>query len=93
MSPSPCPLLLTNHHFNAIIKHKSILEVNVRKKYGISIVLIKSGENIIDPLPNTVFEKGDTLFVLGSTKNIDNVEKKIAEAVDFENRFADAATE
>ena len=72
---------------------KSIEDVNVRKKYGISIVLIKSGENIIDPLPNTVFEKGDTLFVLGSTKNIDNVEKKIAEAVDFENRFADAATE
>lgn len=72
---------------------KSVFEVNVRKKYGISIVLMKSSGNIIDPLPETVFEKGDILYVLGSTKNIDNVEKKIAEAIDFENRFADAVTE
>lgn len=72
---------------------KTIEEVNVRKKYGISIVLIKSGINVIDPLPETRFEHGDTLYVLGSVKNIDNVEKKIAEAVDFENRFADASTE
>lgn len=72
---------------------KSILDINIRKKYGISIVLIKSGKSVIDPLPETVFVKGDTLYVLGSTKNIDNVEKKIAEAVDFENRFADASTE
>ena len=44
---------------------KSILDLNVRKKFGISVVPIKSGENLIEPLPETIFEKGDTLFVLG----------------------------
>lgn len=72
---------------------KSIREINIRKKYGISVVLIKSGENIIEPLPETVFEKGDSLVISGSPKNIDSIEKKIAEAVDFENRFAEATEE
>ena len=72
---------------------KSILDINVRKKYGISIILIKSGINIIEPLPETILEKGDSLVISGSPKNIDSLENKIAEAVDFEERFAEATEE
>ncbi len=72
---------------------KSIEDINVRKKYGINIILIKSGEHIIDPLPGTILEKGDSLVVAGSPKNIDSIEKKIAEIVDFEERFAEAIEE
>ena len=72
---------------------KSIQDINVRKKYGISIIIVKSGEHIIEPLPETVLEKGDRLVIAGSPKNIDSIESKIAEAVDFENRFAEATEE
>ena len=70
---------------------KSVLELNIRKKYGVSIILIKSEETIIEPLPETVFEKGDSLFIIGENKNIDSVENKIAEIVDLENRFIEAS--
>lgn len=73
--------------------NKSIEDIGVRRKYGISIILIKSGESIIEPLPETILEKGDSLVVFGSPKNIDSIEKKIEEAVDFEDRFADATEE
>ena len=72
---------------------KSIQDINVRKKYGITIIIVKSGEHIIEPLPETVLEKGDRLVIAGSPKNIDSIESKIAEAVDFENRFAEATEE
>ena len=72
---------------------KSILDINVRKKYGITIIAVKSGESIIEPLPETILEKGDQLVIAGSPKNIDSIESKIAEAVDFENRFAEATEE
>lgn len=70
---------------------KSIVELNIRKKFGVSIVLIKSGDAIIEPLPETIFEKGDNLFIIGTNKNIDSIENKIAEIVDLENRFAEAS--
>ena len=70
---------------------KSVVELNIRKKYGVSIILIKSEETIIEPLPETVFEKGDSLFIIGSNKNIDSVENKIAEIVDLENRFIESS--
>ena len=63
----------------------------IGKKYGVSIILIKSEETIIEPLPETVFEKGDSLFIIGSNKNIDSIENKIAEIVDLENRFIEAS--
>ncbi len=70
---------------------KSVLDLNIRKKYGVSVILIKSGETLIEPLPETIFEKGDSLFIIGANKNIDSIENKIAEIVDLENRFVEAS--
>ena len=74
-------------------ENKTILSVNVRKKYGILIILVKRNNNIIEPFPELQFEKSDMLVVAGKPKNIEAIENKIAEAVDFEDRFAEATEE
>lgn len=49
----------------------SIREVDVRRKYGISILAIqRDGQFIVSPSPDTVFEVGDILLVLGQKDDI-----------------------
>jgi trk system potassium uptake protein TrkA len=56
----------------------SIQELNIRKRYGISILGIKKGEEM-DILPSIdyIFTKDDHLMVLGSRKDVEAVLKKI----------------
>jgi trk system potassium uptake protein len=52
----------------------SILEVDVRRKYGISILAIqRDGQFIVSPSPDAVFETGDILLVLGQKDDINNI--------------------
>ncbi|MBN1778232.1 MAG: TrkA family potassium uptake protein [Clostridiales bacterium] len=52
----------------------SIIEVDVRRKYGISILAIqRNGQFIVSPLPEAVFETGDILLVLGQKDDINNL--------------------
>jgi trk system potassium uptake protein TrkA len=52
----------------------SIIEIDVRKKYGISILAIqRDGEFIVSPSPDAVFEIGDILLVLGQKDDIANI--------------------
>jgi trk system potassium uptake protein TrkA len=52
----------------------SILEVDVRRKYGISILAIqRDGQFIVSPAPETMFENGDILLVLGHKDDIENI--------------------
>lgn len=54
---------------------KSIFELDIRKKYGVSIVAILSESNInVNPLPNDIFKKNDRIMVLGSNDQIKAVE-------------------
>lgn len=56
--------------------NKSIIELNLRKSYGINVVGIRRQEDvIINPTPDFVFKDEDILIALGSNKNIDNVRK------------------
>lgn len=49
--------------------NKSILKVNVRSKYGISILATKQGNNIYPlPKPEHVFTDSESLMILGKTK-------------------------
>lgn len=52
-------------------KGKTILELDVRKKYKINIIAIKNG-NALDPapMPDYVFREGDHIFVLGQSRNV-----------------------
>lgn len=51
--------------------NKSILKVNVRSKYGISILATKQGNNIF-PLPNPehVFTDSESLMILGKNEDV-----------------------
>jgi trk system potassium uptake protein len=52
----------------------SIIEVDVRRKYGISILAIqRDGQFIVSPSPDAVFETGDILLVLGQKDDINNI--------------------
>lgn len=51
--------------------NKSILKVNVRSKYGISILATKQGKNISPlPKPEHVFTDSESLMILGKNEDI-----------------------
>ena len=51
--------------------NKSILKVNVRSKYGISILATKQGNNIYPlPKPEHVFTDSESLMILGKNEDI-----------------------
>ena len=51
--------------------NKSILKVNVRSKYGISILATKQGNNIYPlPKPEHVFTDSDSLMILGKNEDV-----------------------
>ena len=50
---------------------KTVVEAEVRKKHGINIMAIKrDGKMNLNFAPETSFMPGDTILVLGDTKNI-----------------------
>ena len=54
----------------------TIIGVDVRRKYGISILAIhRGGEFIVSPSPDLMFETGDILLVLGKKDDIDSIEQ------------------
>lgn len=64
-----------------IANHKlgghSIIDLDIRAKYGITIVAIKRGNNIIvSPQANEVIHSGDVLVVIGADIDINRFEKK-----------------
>ena len=69
---------------------KSLQDLNVRKKYGLTIIFIKRDGAIIEPFAEEVFAQGDVLVVAGTPKNIDDVESKVTEFIDIRDIFQDA---
>jgi trk system potassium uptake protein TrkA len=56
----------------------SILELDVRVNYGINIIAVKRGnEIIVAPDPNESIEYHDTLIVIGQDKDLNRFEKKL----------------
>lgn len=50
---------------------KTLVEANPRGKFGLNVLLIKKGKNIVpSPGPNYVFESGDHMLVFGPTEKI-----------------------
>lgn len=59
------------------IDHKSLIQMDIRAKYGCTILAIKRGEVInISPLPDDILYRGDTLVVMGSNLDIQRFEEK-----------------
>jgi len=50
---------------------KTIIELDVRKKYKMNIIAIKRGEKIDPaPVPDFKFEEGDHIFVIGKSRDV-----------------------
>lgn len=50
---------------------KSIIELDVRKKFKINIIAIKRGEHLDpSPMPDFVFTEGDHIFVIGKSRDV-----------------------
>jgi trk system potassium uptake protein TrkA len=50
---------------------KTLVEANPRGRFGLNVLLIKKGTNIVpSPGPNYVFESGDHMLVFGNTEKI-----------------------
>lgn len=57
---------------------KSILELDVRKKFKINIIAIKREEHIdASPMPDFVFQEGDHIFVIGKSRDVFKMSNKI----------------
>ena len=55
-----------------------IIDVNLRKKYGLNIIAIESGDDTnIEIMPDYRFRKDDILVVIGQVKNIDTFENSL----------------
>lgn len=58
----------------------TIIELDIRAKYGINIVGIKRGENIlVSPPASEMIENGDILLVIGADVDINRFVKKVME--------------
>lgn len=56
----------------------TLIELNIRAKYGINIVAIKrNNEILISPIANEKIHKGDILIVIGADANISRFEKQL----------------
>lgn len=50
---------------------KTIIELDVRKKYKMNIIAIKRGETLDpSPMPDFRFEEGDHIFVIGKSRDV-----------------------
>ena len=61
---------------------KSILELDVRRKYRISIIVIKRDDYVIYPEPETELKKGDILLVAGEAKKIAEISNESSDVID-----------
>ena len=56
---------------------KSIIELDVRRKYKMNIIAIKRGETLDPaPMPDFVFQDGDHIFVIGKSRDVFKVTAK-----------------
>ena len=54
---------------------RSIAQIDVRRKYGLTIIAIHRGkEYVVSPTPDETFAKGDSLLVLGREADIERLE-------------------
>ncbi len=54
---------------------KTLLQSNMRAVYGVNVVAIKRGEQlIVPPQPNEIIQESDVLIVIGSTEGLQKLE-------------------
>lgn len=65
---------------NELLAGQSLVQLDVRAKYGLNIVAIKRGQEIIvSPKANDPLQLGDILIIIGADTDINRFEKKMLE--------------
>ncbi|MGN0960604.1 MAG: potassium channel family protein [Christensenellales bacterium] len=67
--------------------NKQIQDINIRKKYKLSIVFIKRDKEVLSPEPEMELKEGDTLVVAGEISKINAVANLINDASDIEEQL------
>ena len=59
--------------------NKSLIEVNFRHRFGLTVVAIRraDGQVVVSPPANEIVCENDNLLVIGSTVNVDNLDEKL----------------
>ena len=54
---------------------RSIAEMNIRRKYKVTVIAVKhqNGRVDIPPEPDYIFREGDTVSVVGKSENVDRI--------------------
>lgn len=71
-------------------QEKSIMDLNIRKKYQVSIIFIKRENEVINPTPETILNKGDILILAGELIKLKNLSKKVVENININNSLKNA---
>ena len=59
--------------------NKSLKELDIRKKYGINVVAIKTNDEVnVSPNADEIIKENDIVVALGSTKDMSRIESAIA---------------
>ncbi|MEK3805039.1 MULTISPECIES: potassium channel family protein [unclassified Metabacillus] len=66
---------------NSKLDGNTLIDLDIRAKYGINIVAIKRDKEIfVSPQADEIIQKGDILIVIGADTDIDRFEKRVLEA-------------
>ena len=59
--------------------NNSLIEVNFRQRFGLTVVAIRraDGQVVVSPPANEIVCENDNLLVIGSTVNVDNLDEKL----------------
>nr|MBR1890462.1 TrkA family potassium uptake protein [Clostridia bacterium] len=70
---------------------KTLMEIDTRRKYHVSIIVIKRQDFIIYPEPETELKKGDVLVVAGEKKTLAELSGKTSEVIDVLHALSSGA--
>lgn len=66
---------------------KRINDINIRRKYKLSIVFIKRGNKVLSPEPEMELLAGDSLVVAGENSKINSIANLLNDATDIEEQL------
>lgn len=65
-------------------ENKQIDELNIRKKYKLSILFVKRGNDVLSPEAETILLEGDSLVVAGESAKINAIANQISDVTNIQ---------
>lgn len=71
-------------------QNKTIIELDVRKKYKVSIIFVRRENSVVTIEPETTFLKGDVLIAAGESNKLEIISNMTSEVIDASHCLKDA---